>query len=584
MNRKVLNTEKSLEKIFPTGINNDHGIWQFLLDSIPTAAFMVDSKLTIILWNKMAEELTGFRAEEVLGKHCCEGERCNNCPNECELFKTDFIENQETVFYTKNGNVLHIIKNGMVFRDEKGAIIGGIEFFRDITKELETREAFTLEKAEAEAQRRLVESIINSISEGAIAVDENLQVLSFSSQAAELTGISVEDAIGKSCKDLIPNPLCAEQCPIRIMREKRTRIHGNLTRITGAGGESIPVLESSIPLLIGGKYRGSLLLLKDMKLEEKLSQELMKKNKLGELIGRSRSMHDIFYLIERLGDVDAPVIITGEQGTGRAFVAHTIHNMSIRKDGPYRVIECGTLPPLLLESEFFGHLKECVPGAVRDKIGQLELVHKGTLYLINIDAVPISLQEKLLVFLETGTFKKIGGSETIQADVRIIAATSQNLELMINEGKFLKNLFDVLKGIQIEIPPLRNRRQDIELLVAHFLKTSQNSSVVSRQSKSISAPAMRALIRYDWPGNILELQDALEFALSVCSGNTINLNDLPPEIMRSLLPQEESTEEDEVTRILRALEETHWRRTEAAQILGMDRSTLWRKMKTYGLA
>jgi DNA-binding NtrC family response regulator len=285
-----------------------------------------------------------------------------------------------------------------------------------------------------------------------------------------------------------------------------------------------------------------------------------------------------------LADVDTPVIISGEDGTGRAYVARTIHNMSIRKDGPFRIIECGSLPPIFLESELFGHLKEAVPGAVRDKIGQFELAHKGTVYLANPESMPVDLQEKFLEFLESGYFNKVGGSRSIRADVRIIAGASELLPKLVQEGKFKKDLFELLKVIEIEIPPLQNRRQDIELLVAHFLKESQNSSVASRQPKNISASAMRALIRYDWPGNIRELQDALEFAFSVCSGNTINLNDLPPEIMRTLLPQEESSEEDEVTRILRALEESHWRRNEAAQILGMDRSTLWRKMKAYGLA
>jgi len=237
----------------------------------------------------------------------------------------------------------------------------------------------------------------------------------------------------------------------------------------------------------------------------------------------------------------------------------------------------------LLESEFFGHLHGALPGAVRDKVGQLELAHRGTLYVAQVEQLPPALQQKLVSFLETGEFKKVGGKTSIKSDVRLICAFNDDFQNLVDEGRFSKELHAAISGVVIDIPPLRDRRLDIELLVAHFLKAQDVSGIGESQTKKISAGALRALVRYPWPGNVRELRNVLDYAVSVCSGSTINLNDLPPEIISSLVPNDDSGEDDERTRILRALEETHWRRSEAAQALGMDRSTLWRKMKSFGL-
>ncbi len=489
----------------------------------------------------------------------------------------------EGIFATKDGRVIPVVKHGLLFRNRKGKVICAVETIRDISREERKSHDLAREHLRFVSQKRLLESLIGAVAEGAVAIDSDLQIMSFSRQASEITGVAVEDAIGAKCCDILKNPLCEELCPMRHLAEHRSKPQGLPTRIIGAGGDSIPVTESVVPIFHEGKLSGGIIMLRDMRAEENLALERMRSGQLDEMIGRSTAMQNIFYLIERLAELDTPVCLVGETGTGRDIVARTLHRKSVRSDGPFRSIDCGLLPENLLESEFFGHLKGALPGAVRDKVGQLELAHRGTLYVSQVEKLPASLQRKLVEFLATGELKKVGGKTSIQSDVRLICAFSEEIHAADDDDLLSKELYEAVSAVVINIPPLRDRRLDIELLVAHFLKDHAVSGVGETQPKKISAGALRALVRHPWPGNVRELRNVLDYAVSVCSGTTINLNDLPPEIISSLVPSDDSGEDDERTRILRALEETHWRRSEAAQVLGMDRSTLWRKMKSFGL-
>ncbi len=570
--------EKKLRDSYPS-----RSLWASLADVIADAMFVIDEDRRIIFWSKRAESMTGFTPGDVQGKNCCADERCNNCAKGCPLFQDGEMIGKEGIFATKDGRVIPVLKNGLLFRNRRGRILGAVETIRDISVEMETSQNLAREQVRFESQRRLMESVIGAVSEGAVAIDRELQIMSFSRQASEITGVAVEDAIGAKCCDILKNPLCEEQCPMQHLAEHRKKQPGLPTRIIGAGGDSIPVTESVVPIFMEGKLSGGIIILRDMRAEEKLALEQMRIGQLDEMIGRSSAMQNIFYLIGRLAEIDTPVCLVGESGTGRDIVARTLHRKSVRSEGQLRSIDCSLLPEHLLESEFFGHLKGSLSGAVRDKVGQLELAHRGTLYVAQVEKLPRPLQKKLVRFLETGVFKKVGGKTSIKSDVRIICAFNEDFETLVEEGRFDKGLFDAVCGIVINIPPLRDRRLDIELLVAHFLKSQDVSGIGETPAKKISAGALRALVRYPWPGNVRELRNVLDYAVSVCSGTTINLNDLPPEIISSLVPSDDSGDDDERTRILRVLEETHWRRSEAAQALGMDRSTLWRKMKFFGL-
>lgn len=570
--------EKKLQDSYPS-----RSLWAGLADVIADAMFVMDEDRRIIFWSRRAEKMTGFTPGDVLGKNCCADERCNNCAKGCPLFQEGEMIGKEGIFATKDGRVIPVLKNGLLFRNRRGRVLGAVETIRDISIEMETSQNLAREQVRLESQKRLLESVVGAMAEGAVAIDIDLEIMSFSIQASEITGVSVGDAIGAKCCDIMKNPLCEEQCPMKQLAEHRKRQPGLPTRIIGAGGDSIPVTESVVPIFMEGKLSGGIIILRDMRAEEKLALEQIRSGQLDEMIGRSGAMQDIFYLIDRLSEIDTPVCLVGETGTGRDIVAHTLHRKSVRSEGQLRSIDCGLLPEHLLESEFFGHLKGSLPGAVRDKVGQLELAHRGTLYVAQVEKLAKSMQQKLLRFLQTGEFKKVGGKTSIKSDVRLICAFNEDFETLVDGGHFGKDLFDAVCGIVINIPPLRDRRLDIELLVAHFLKSQAVTGIGATLTKKISAGALRALVRYPWPGNVRELRNVLDYAVSVCSGSTINLNDLPPEIISSLVPNDDSGEDDERTRILRALEETHWRRSEAAQALGMDRSTLWRKMKSFGL-
>ncbi len=315
------------------------------------------------------------------------------------------------------------------------------------------------------------------------------------------------------------------------------------------------------------------------------------------LVARSMAMLRIFQLVEHLAESEATVLITGESGTGKELVARAVHVHSPRRQGPFVAVNCGALPGELLESELFGHVRGAFTGAIRDRVGRFELASGGTIFLDEVADLPLHLQVKLLRILQEKTFERVGESTARTSDARVIAATNRNLRSAALEGQFRDDLYYRLRVVPIQIPPLRERREDIEPLALHLM-----GRVGRRHARSVrlSPNAMRALLRYDWPGNVRELENALEYAVAVCRGQTIHPQDLPLEVTGSeafseavpvrqlgapaekqnAAPAEPSSERE---RILTALEFHQWRRAEAAAALGISRTTLWRKMRELGL-
>jgi DNA-binding NtrC family response regulator len=314
----------------------------------------------------------------------------------------------------------------------------------------------------------------------------------------------------------------------------------------------------------------------------------------------------IFGLIEHLAESDATILITGESGTGKELVARAIHAYSPRSRGPFVAVNSAAIPQELIESELFGHIRGAFTGAVRDRVGRFELAAGGTIFLDEVGDIPVHLQVKLLRVLQERTFERVGESESRSSDARVIAATNKDLRQAILDESFREDLYYRLRVVPIEVPPLRQRREDIEPLARHLL-----ARVGARHDRAVrlSPDAMRALFRYSWPGNVRELENALEYAVAVSKGQTLHPQDLPLEvsgaeprpvvISRPLRPSSESeaasepppspstqlpTDVDsELARIRSALETHQWRRAEAAAALGMSRTTLWRKMRELGL-
>jgi transcriptional regulator with GAF, ATPase, and Fis domain len=311
------------------------------------------------------------------------------------------------------------------------------------------------------------------------------------------------------------------------------------------------------------------------------------------LIARSPAMSRIFRLIDVLQHSESTVLVTGESGTGKEVMARIIHAHSPRKSGPFVAVNAAALPGELLESELFGHVRGAFTGAVRDRAGRFEGAEDGTLFLDEVGDVPLHLQVKLLRVLQEHTYERVGDSQTRRTNARIIAATNRNLRRLVADGRFREDLYYRLRVFPLELPPLRSRREDIEPMARLLL-----SRVGSRTGRALrlSPEAVRVLLSYEWPGNVRELENALEFAATVCQGQTLQPEDLPPEVIAAGPPPGEEPAPLVRTRptaplpiqddreLRAALELNRWNREATARALGVSRSTLWRRMRAASLS
>jgi DNA-binding NtrC family response regulator len=331
--------------------------------------------------------------------------------------------------------------------------------------------------------------------------------------------------------------------------------------------------------------------LKNLKEEnELLRSQILDQHRLGRLIGQSVAMQSLYRIIRRVSNTDSTVLITGESGTGKELIANAIHSQSDRNDMPFVPIYCGAIPEELLESELFGHEKGAFTGAFKERRGRFELAHKGTVFLDEIGEMSPKLQVKLLRFLQETKFQRIGGSKTIEVDVRILAATNKDLERAVAENEFREDLFYRLNVIPIHVPPLREREGDIPVLIYHFLK--QHCQKKDIPQKTMSRAAVDSLQQYDWPGNVRELENVIERLVILTDNDEIQVQDLPGrmqsvqkvEIRRIELAAEginlkETLDELENRLILDALQKSGGVKNKAAKLLGLNRTTLIEKMK-----
>ncbi|MGQ9603805.1 MAG: sigma-54-dependent transcriptional regulator [bacterium] len=319
-----------------------------------------------------------------------------------------------------------------------------------------------------------------------------------------------------------------------------------------------------------------------------LKQELKRKLSDRPIIGNSEKIRRIFELIDKVAQTDSTIMIYGESGTGKELVAREIHSRSLRSNGPFVSINCGALPETLLESELFGHVRGSFTGAVRDKEGLFAVAKGGTFFLDEVGETSPAIQVKLLRVLQEREIIPVGGVKPIKVDVRLIAATNADLERQVESGKFRADLFYRLNVIPIHIPPLRERRDDIPLLVGHFLKTYCEAQ--GKPAKQVTKQAFDYLLRYDWPGNVRELENVIERAVILQEGDQIGPEDLPERVRGGLSEHRDdlvtasnlTLEELERRYILKVLDQTGWQKKKAAQILGINASTLYRKLQRYG--
>ncbi|NTW60205.1 MAG: sigma-54-dependent Fis family transcriptional regulator [Nitrospirae bacterium] len=314
-----------------------------------------------------------------------------------------------------------------------------------------------------------------------------------------------------------------------------------------------------------------------------LEQELVRKESPFEFVGTSRQLKDILALIRKVAPTDSPVFIQGESGTGKELVANTVWHYSKRKDTPFIALNCASLSESLIESEIFGHEKGAFTSAYQLKHGLVEVADTGTLFLDEIGEMPIGLQAKLLRFLDSGEFRRVGGNKALTVDVRLIAATNKDLAAMIKQGTFREDLYYRLNVINITLPPLRERKEDIAALARHFLK--QYAKKLDKSITDLTSDALELLAGYHWPGNVRELENVVERAVILCESNLLGAEDLsvPTPAVIAELGTNPSLEEMEKNYILRVLKEANGNQSRASQLLGIDRKTLYLKLKKYGI-
>lgn len=429
------------------------------------------------------------------------------------------------------------------------------------------------------------DTILDSIADGVFTVDENWRITSFNKAAEEIIGIDREEAIGQRCYDVFRASICESSCALRQTMQNGQSIINKVIYIIGSNEERKPISISTALLKNkDGKVIGGVETFRDLTHIEQLRRELEKRYSFQDIISKNSKMLEIFDILPTIAESDSTVLIEGDSGTGKELIARAIHDLSLRSDKPIITINCGALPDSLLEAELFGYKAGAFTGAQRDKPGRFSLADTGTVFLDEINDISMALQVRLLRVLQEKTFEPLGATESVRSDVRIIAATNKNLNELVKKGSFREDLFYRINVIKLVLPPLKARKEDIPLLVDYFV--NQFNSIKKRQITDISPDALTILMSYDYPGNIRELKNIVEHAFVLCQKSIIEVKNLPD----YLRPVEKESEIGtptlgnlEAKLILSALRKNDWNRIKTASELGIHKTTLWRKMKRYGI-
>ena len=548
-----------------------------ILDSIADGVFTVDRNWQLTSFNRAAELITGWKKEEVLGQSCSSIFHSSICGDACILAQSvesgTPIGNRSIFIKGRDGHTIPISISAAPLTDPDGDVIGGVETFRDLTTVM-TKDL-----------------VLESIADGVFTVDRNWKITSFNRGAEMITGWKRQDAIGKSCSDVFHSSICGDNCAIAQSLYSGKPVANRSIFIRDIEGKQLPISISAAPLLDHeGNVIGGVETFRDLSVVTELRKQLSRRYTFGEIISKSASMQRIFNILPEIAHSESNVLVLGESGTGKELIARAIHTSSQRNRGPFVAVNCGALPETLLESELFGYKAGAFTDAKQDRPGRFASADKGTLFLDEIGDIPASLQVKLLRVLQEKVYEPLGSSKPVKADVRIIAATNRDLQTLVQEGTFREDLFYRLNVVKINLPPLRERMEDIPMLADHFIR--QFSAQQGKDIVGIADEALATLLRHNFPGNIRELENIIEYPFILCHGGFIRPEHLP----EPFAPKEQSIspsgvlplhkpaplEEIEKQAILHSLERNHWRRMATCRELGISKDTLRRKIERYG--
>jgi PAS domain S-box-containing protein len=445
------------------------------------------------------------------------------------------------------------------------------------------------EAPSARMQQTIHNQLLDSVPDGLFTVDSDWCITFFNRAAEQITGIRRQDALGRRCCDVFRASICESACVLKQTLATRRPVINKVVYIVSTQGERIPISISTATLKdTRGRIVGGVESFRDLRLVNELRQEAAQQDSFSDIIGRSAAMRQLFDLLPPVAESDSTVLVEGPSGTGKELFARAIHRLSRRRAKRFVALNCGALPDTLLESELFGYKAGAFTDARKDKPGRFALAEGGTILLDEIGDISPAMQSRLLRVLQERVYEPLGGVEPVRCDVRVIAATNKSLRALVKEGKFREDLFYRVHVVRLELPPLRERREDVPLLVDHFV--ARFNRLKGRDIAGLADAALARLMEHDFPGNVRELENIIEHAFVLCRGSLIEPAHFPPQmrddndVMRSGLPAGMTLAAMEKLLIRDALRRHKGNRAAAARELGIDVSTLFRKLKSPGLA
>ena len=621
--------------------NNEAFVHQTLLDSVPEGILTVNRNLEIVSFNAAARQITGWSLDEVLGQNCQLVFPPELCENKC-LIRSAIEQaipfSAQTIYmHHKDGHAFPLSLSTSPLFDLNGKVIGAVQTFHDCSASL------------------LNDLILASVADGVFTIDHDRTITSFNRAAEHITGWTQAEVVGKPCREIFHSSVCGDNCLLQMAIDRTSMFVDRAIFIKGKAGNSIPVTVSSSPLfddfgnIIGGietfrdntssicgrncaiaeslykgtpaanrsitivnsrgdkvpisisaapltDHEGNIIggveTFRDLSVITELRQQLSQRYTFDSIISKSPAMQRLFTILPDIARSPSTVLILGESGTGKELIARSLYNASERAEGPFVAVNCAALPETLLESELFGYKAGAFTDARKDRIGRFAAAEGGTLFLDEIGDLPGPVQVKLLRVLQDKVYEPLGSNTPVKADVRIITATNRNLEELVRAGAFRDDLFYRLNVVRISLPPLRERKEDIPLLIEHFIK--KYSAQQGKDIVGMANEALAILMRHDFPGNIRELENIVEYAFILCEGGYIQPEHLPEpfaagvgaeETVQPMMDRAEprSLEEIEKQAISRSLERNYWRKMVTCRELGISKDTLRRKIERYGL-
>jgi PAS domain S-box-containing protein len=422
-----------------------------------------------------------------------------------------------------------------------------------------------------------LEQVLDNLKEGIIAHDPQRRIFFFNREAERITGYNRNEVVGRDCHQAFGAPFCGSRCAFCDYPSEVAETVEYALNITTKSGESRHI-EMTVTRMRDdeGGLAGVLTSFRDMTDLLRLQLQVGEMTRFSGIIGRDSKMLAIFKQIRDVAGYDFPVHLFGETGTGKELVANAIHAESSRAGAPFVPINCGALPEGLIETELFGHVKGAFSGAIRDKKGRFELADGGTVFLDEVAELSNTMQVKLLRFLQEGRFERVGGEHTRTVNTRVISATNKNLKKEVERNRFREDLFYRLNVIPIHLPPLRDRKTDIPLMIDHFLRDAADR--YGREPLKVSNRALSLMMDYRWPGNVRELQNAIQFAFVKCGGNVIEIEHLPLELREAadVCGRRGPTRKLDLDAVREALARTGGNKVRAAKLMGVGRATLYR--------